>query len=126
MLLGKLKTAIDVNAIEDEHVTTTSNDPLSGKDRLKLTELIELCTQLQSIVLALETTKANQALEIGSLNRRERMIEDLDADGGVALVDETRGRNDQDMFDTSILDDEEVVDEKEVSTAESPLGFLGV
>nr|GEU91364.1 putative reverse transcriptase domain-containing protein [Tanacetum cinerariifolium] len=37
---------------------------------------------------------------------------------GVALVDETQERNDQDMFDTSIFDDEEVVAEKEVSTAE--------
>nr|GEU80224.1 xylulose kinase-1 [Tanacetum cinerariifolium] len=96
----------------DEHVTTTFNDPLlSGEDRLKLTELMELCTQLQSRVLALETTKADQALE-------GRVIEDLDADEGVALVDETQGRNDQDMFNTSILDDEEVVAEKKVSTAD--------
>nr|GEZ12867.1 hypothetical protein [Tanacetum cinerariifolium] len=84
--------------VADEHVITTSNDPLlSGEDRLKLTELMELCTQLQS---------------------RGRMIDDLDADKGFALVDETQGRNDQDMFDTSILDDEEVVAEKEVSTAD--------
>nr|GFB44889.1 hypothetical protein [Tanacetum cinerariifolium] len=39
------------------------------------------------------------------------------SDEGVALVDETHGRSDQDMFDTSIFDDEEVVAEKEVSTA---------
>nr|GEW40293.1 ribonuclease H-like domain-containing protein [Tanacetum cinerariifolium] len=141
----------------DEHVTTTSNDPLlSGEDGLKLTELMKLCTQLQSRVLALETTKANQVLEIRSLKRRVkklekkankkshklirlykigsstrvesfedaslddqedaskqgRMIADLDADEGVALVDETQGRNDQDMFDTIILDDEEVVAEE--------------
>nr|GFB15553.1 hypothetical protein [Tanacetum cinerariifolium] len=44
------------------------------------------------------------------------MIADLDADEGVALVDETQGRNDQDMLDTSILDDDEVVVKKEVST----------
>nr|GEV22997.1 putative ribonuclease H-like domain-containing protein [Tanacetum cinerariifolium] len=163
MLLGKLTTAIDVNVVEeakskkskkritevsqlsdsthdvvDEHVTTISNDPLLS-----------------------ETTKANQALEIRSLNKRVkkleknarkkthkhkrlykigsstkvessedaglddqedaskqgRMIEDLDADEGVSLVDETQGRNDQDMFDTSIFDDEEVVVEKKVSTA---------
>nr|GFA94305.1 hypothetical protein [Tanacetum cinerariifolium]GFA94856.1 hypothetical protein [Tanacetum cinerariifolium] len=97
----------------DEHVTTTSDDPLlNGEDRLKLTKMMELCTQLQSRVLALETTKANQALEIRSLklredaSKQERMIADLDADEGVALVDETQGRNDQDMFDTSILNDE--------------------
>nr|GEU54034.1 hypothetical protein [Tanacetum cinerariifolium] len=41
-----------------------------------------------------------------------RMIADLDADEGVVLVDETHGRNDQDMFDTIILDDEEVVAEE--------------
>nr|GEU40746.1 retrovirus-related Pol polyprotein from transposon TNT 1-94 [Tanacetum cinerariifolium] len=131
--------------VADEHVTTTSNDPLlSGEDRLKLTKLMELCTQLKSRVLALETTKANQALEIRSLKRRVKKIEkkakkknhklkrlykigsstrgesskdvclgdqedaskqgkiidDLDDDEGVALVDKTQGRNDQDMFDT--------------------------
>nr|GEV98959.1 retrovirus-related Pol polyprotein from transposon TNT 1-94 [Tanacetum cinerariifolium] len=76
--------------VADECVTTTSNDPLlGGEDRLKLTKLMELCTQLQSRVLTLETTKSNQALEI----RR-------------------------DMFDTSILDDEEVVAEKEISAAD--------
>nr|GEV12892.1 hypothetical protein [Tanacetum cinerariifolium] len=149
--------------VADEHVTTTSNDPLlSGEDRLKLTKLMELCTQLQSRVLALETTKSNQALEIRSLKRRvkkikkkaskkthnfkrlykigsstrvessegaslgdqedgskqESVIDDFDADKGVTLVDETQGRNDQDMFDTSILDDEEVVTEKEVTTGD--------
>nr|GEU52545.1 zinc finger, CCHC-type [Tanacetum cinerariifolium] len=148
--------------VADEHVTITSNDPLSGEDRLKLTELMELCTQLHLRALALETTKANQALEIGSLKRKvkklekkvskktnklkrlykigsstrvesskdtclgdqedaskqRRMIDDLDADEGVALVNETQERNDQDMFDTSVLDDEEVVAEKEVSTVD--------
>nr|GEW26968.1 ribonuclease H-like domain-containing protein [Tanacetum cinerariifolium] len=60
----------------DKHETTTSNDPLlSGEDRLKLTELVELCTQLQLRVLALETTKANQALEIESLKRRVKKLE---------------------------------------------------
>nr|GEW79057.1 hypothetical protein [Tanacetum cinerariifolium] len=52
------------------------------------------------------------------------MIADLDADKRVALVDENQGRNDQDMFDTSILDDEEVVAEKEVSTA-NPVPIVG-
>nr|GEW52308.1 putative ribonuclease H-like domain-containing protein [Tanacetum cinerariifolium] len=148
--------------VADNHVTTTSNDPLlSGEDRLKLTELMELYTQLQSRVLALDTIKAKQALVIGSLKRRVkklenkasekthklkrlykigsstrvksfedaglgdqedaskqgRMIDDLDADEGVTLIDETQGRNDQEMFDTSILDDEEIVAKKEVSTA---------
>nr|GEW95262.1 retrovirus-related Pol polyprotein from transposon TNT 1-94 [Tanacetum cinerariifolium] len=127
--------------VTDKHVTTTSNDSLlSDEDRQKLTELMELCTQLQSIVLALETIKANQALEIGSLKRMVKNLEKKASkkthklkrlykigsstrvesfkDAGFALVDETQGRNDQDMFDTSILNNEEVVAKKEVSTAD--------
>nr|GEX74895.1 hypothetical protein [Tanacetum cinerariifolium] len=64
------------NSVADKHVTTTSNNPLlSGEDRLKLTELMELYTHLQSRVLALETTRSNQALEIRSLKRRVKRLE---------------------------------------------------
>nr|GEW82078.1 hypothetical protein [Tanacetum cinerariifolium] len=49
----------------------------------------------------------------------------IDPLSGVALVDETRGRNDQDMFDTSIFDEEEVVTKKKVSTAD-PVTTAGV
>nr|GFB80846.1 hypothetical protein [Tanacetum cinerariifolium]GFB83193.1 hypothetical protein [Tanacetum cinerariifolium] len=128
------------------------------EDRLTLTKLMELCTQLQSRLLALETIKTNKALEIGSLKRRlkklekkaskrthklsrlykigsskrtessdeaslgdqedaskqGRIIDNLNADKGVTLVDEAQGRNGQDMFNTSVLDDEEVVVEKEL------------
>nr|GEZ42435.1 hypothetical protein [Tanacetum cinerariifolium] len=48
-------------------------------------------------------------------SKQGRIIDNLDADVEVTLVDETQGRNDQDMFDTSVL--EEVVAKKEVSTA---------
>ncbi|GJU62238.1 copia protein [Tanacetum coccineum] len=42
------------NDVPDENVPTTSNDLLlSGEDRLKLTELIDLCTNLQKKVLDL-------------------------------------------------------------------------
>ncbi|GJS59923.1 hypothetical protein Tco_0654707, partial [Tanacetum coccineum] len=52
-----------------ENVSKLSNDPLlarrntlrSGEDRLKLEELMELCTTLQSKVLGLKTTKTTQA-----------------------------------------------------------------
>nr|GFA53529.1 hypothetical protein [Tanacetum cinerariifolium] len=70
-----------------EHVTTTSNDPLSGLGDQK------------------------------DASKQKRKIVDLDADEGVALVDGTLERNDQDKFDTSIFDDEEVVAKKEVSIA---------
>ncbi|GKA61233.1 hypothetical protein Tco_0760640 [Tanacetum coccineum] len=110
-----------------ESVPTHSNDLLlSGEDSLKLNELMELCTILQSRVLALETKKTNQALEIDSLKRRvqklekrkgqelidskgcTRKIADLDADVEVTLIDETQGRNDEEMFDTGMLEGDEV------------------
>nr|GEX06227.1 hypothetical protein [Tanacetum cinerariifolium] len=98
----------------EEHVTTTSNDPLlSGEDRLKLTELMELCTKLQSRVLALETTKANQVLEIRSLKRRVKKLE-KNASKKTHKLKRLGGMINT-CFDNSILDDEEVVAEKEVS-----------
>ncbi|GKA35793.1 putative ribonuclease H-like domain-containing protein [Tanacetum coccineum] len=62
-----------------ESVSKLSNDPLlargntlrSGEDSLKLNELMELCTNLQTRVLDLETTKTTQANEIASLNGQE-------------------------------------------------------
>ncbi|GJZ01485.1 hypothetical protein Tco_0519446 [Tanacetum coccineum] len=61
---------------DEAHVSTPSCDPpQSGEDRMKLIELMNLCTQLQSRVLALETTKSNQALEIESLKRRVKSLE---------------------------------------------------
>nr|GEW57320.1 hypothetical protein [Tanacetum cinerariifolium] len=102
----------------------------SSKDRLKLSELMELCTQLQLRVLVVETTKTIgssrriESLDEASLgdqedaSKQQRINDNLDADEGVTLVDETQRRNDQDMFDTGVLDDEEVVSKKEVSTAD--------
>nr|GEU43262.1 hypothetical protein [Tanacetum cinerariifolium] len=144
--VATISTGLDTRS---ERVSKFSNDPplsrvntlRSGDDRLQLSELMELCTQLQSRVLALETTKTNQALEIGSLKRRVkkleknaskrthklkrlykicsskrikssnetslsdqedaskqgRIIDNLNVDKGVTLVDETQGRNDQDI-----------------------------
>ncbi|GKE26276.1 hypothetical protein Tco_1441660, partial [Tanacetum coccineum] len=73
-------------AVNEEHVPTPSNDPLiSGEDRLKLNELMELCTNLSQRVLDLENTKTSQAAEITKLKEREdafkqrRKIVDLDA-----------------------------------------------
>ncbi|GKE42589.1 hypothetical protein Tco_1469873 [Tanacetum coccineum] len=42
---------------------------------MKLIELMNLCTQLQSRVLALENIKSNHALEIESLKRRVKSLE---------------------------------------------------
>ncbi|GJX95182.1 retrovirus-related pol polyprotein from transposon TNT 1-94 [Tanacetum coccineum] len=101
---------------------------------MQLKELMNFCTKLQQRVLDLENTKISQAQEITSLKKRVkslgdqedtskqgRKINDIDADAEITLVDETRGRhNDDPMFDTGVLNDEEVfigqdMAEKEVS-----------
>ncbi|GJU83900.1 hypothetical protein Tco_1291446 [Tanacetum coccineum] len=139
-------------AANKEHVPTYSNDPLlSGEDRLKLNELMEICTNLQTKILDLETSKTAQAQEISSLKQRvehlekkkksrphglkrlykEKKIDEIDQDAEVTLVDETQGRNgDNLMFDNGVLDNEEVfvehdmaekevdIDEKNVSTSD--------
>ncbi|GJR97978.1 hypothetical protein Tco_0270152 [Tanacetum coccineum] len=54
-----------------KHVSTPSCDPpQSGEDRMKLTDFMDLCAQLQSRVLDLEKSKTTQAKEITSLKKR--------------------------------------------------------
>ncbi|GKC84804.1 hypothetical protein Tco_1140521 [Tanacetum coccineum] len=123
-----------------QHVPTHSNDPLlSGEDRLKLNELMELCTNLPQRVLDLENIKTSQAVEITKLKegvkkierriksrtlglkrlRKGRKITVLDADATVTLVDDAQGRNDDKlMFDTRVFDEQEVEVEKAVIPAE--------
>ncbi|GJX92981.1 hypothetical protein Tco_0347567 [Tanacetum coccineum] len=100
-----------------ESVPIHSNDPLlSGEDRLKLNELMELCTNLSQRVLDLENIKTSQAAEITKLKER---VKKLERRNKVTLIDETQGRNDDNlMFDTKVLDEQEVEVEKVVSTAE--------
>ncbi|GJX29051.1 hypothetical protein Tco_0237130 [Tanacetum coccineum] len=93
--------------VPDENVPTTSNDPLlSGEDRLKLTKLMNLCTNFQKKVLDLEKAKTAQDSEIASLKRVEssdeasfgdqedaskqgRRIVDIDADAEEIEVEKT-------------------------------------
>nr|GEY59754.1 hypothetical protein [Tanacetum cinerariifolium] len=67
------------DSLERATTTTTSSDtkqdrgvntPESEEDILKLNELMDLCTILQNMVLALEATKTSQPQEIDSLKRR--------------------------------------------------------
>nr|GEU42925.1 hypothetical protein [Tanacetum cinerariifolium] len=66
-----------------ERVSKFSNDSLlargntlqSDEDRLKLNELMELCTTLKSRVLDLEKIKTTQALEIDSFKRTVKKLE---------------------------------------------------
>nr|GEX58917.1 hypothetical protein [Tanacetum cinerariifolium] len=60
----------------EEGVLTTSNDPLpSGDDRMQLTELMNLCTNLQKQVLDLEKAKTDQVKEIADLKKRVKKLE---------------------------------------------------
>ncbi|GJZ46010.1 hypothetical protein Tco_0593606 [Tanacetum coccineum] len=121
----------------EEHVPTHSNDPLlSGKDIMKLTKLMDMCTKLSERVLDLEHTKTAQAQEITNLklgvNKLEKKagfrthnfkrlykrsrIEAIDRDAEVTLV-ETQMRNDENddnlMFDTGVYDGDEIAVETE-------------
>nr|GFB83655.1 hypothetical protein [Tanacetum cinerariifolium] len=102
-----------------ERVSKFFNDPplsrvntlRSGEDRLQLKELMKLCIKLSDMVLDWEKTKTAQAKEIANLKKRVKRqgrIEDVDVDDNITHV------NDQEMFDTGVLDDEEVVVEKAV------------
>ncbi|GJU68040.1 putative ribonuclease H-like domain-containing protein [Tanacetum coccineum] len=128
-------TMLDMVADEDvivERVTKQSNDPLSGEDRLKLQELMEICPNLQRRVLTLEETKTTQAAEIIILKKWVKMLEkgkktrtpklkrlykgrkiaDIDKYANITLVDRDQGKNDDNiMFDINDLARDEVVGE---------------
>ncbi|GJR01624.1 retrovirus-related pol polyprotein from transposon TNT 1-94 [Tanacetum coccineum] len=119
----------------NDSVLAGVNTPQSDEDRLKLNELIEFYTKLQQRFLDLENTKTAQAQEITSLKLRvkklekkggsrthklkrlykRRKIDDIDKDAEITLVHETQGRyGDEEMFDTGVLDGDEVLAEPEV------------
>ncbi|GKB61836.1 hypothetical protein Tco_0918022 [Tanacetum coccineum] len=59
-----------------ESMPIHSNDPLlSGKDRLKLTDLMDMCTKLSERLLDLEHTKTAQAQKIINLKLRVKKLE---------------------------------------------------
>ncbi|GJR08041.1 putative ribonuclease H-like domain-containing protein [Tanacetum coccineum] len=69
----------EVSQDETEHeesVPTPSNDPQpSGEDSMQLTDLMVLCTKLQTQVLDLEKSKDAQAKEIAALKKRVQKLE---------------------------------------------------
>nr|GEZ24099.1 hypothetical protein [Tanacetum cinerariifolium] len=131
-----------------ESVSKHSNDSLvargntlqSDEDKMKLDELMKLCTTLQNMVLDLEQTNTTQRNEIDSLKRsvesssnEESLGKDaskkgrrIDADENIALINDA----DNEMFDVDALGGEEmfvvgqnenvvkeIVDAAQVSTA---------
>ncbi|GJQ94471.1 hypothetical protein Tco_0005610 [Tanacetum coccineum] len=132
-----------------ENVSKHSNDSLlargntlqSDEDRLKLDELMALCTTLQNRVLDLEKTMTTQANDIASLKRRVKKLEKkirsrthrlkrlYKVDDDITLVS-VQDDADKEMFDVDALNGkevfvagqnknvvEEVVDAAQVSTA---------
>ncbi|GKD27687.1 hypothetical protein Tco_1233901 [Tanacetum coccineum] len=110
---------------------------------------MELYTNLSQRVLDLEKIKTSQAAEITGLKERVKQLEkkrgsrthrlkrlrkgkkiaDIDDDAKVTLIDETQERNDNLVYDTGVLDDEEVFVghgevEKEVSVVD-PVTTVG-
>ncbi|GJX17881.1 hypothetical protein Tco_0218713 [Tanacetum coccineum] len=110
-----------------ENVSKLSNDSLlargntlqSDEDRLKLNELMELCTTLQKKVLDLEKTKTTQANEIATrvessgdeenlgedASKQERRINSINADEDITLVNDNA---DKEMFGVDALNGKEV------------------
>ncbi|GJS47780.1 hypothetical protein Tco_0597901, partial [Tanacetum coccineum] len=105
---------------------------------------------LPNDVLDLEEAKTAQVNEIASLNKRVKQLEkrrksrtsglkrlrnedaskqgrkvaDLDADEEVTLIDETQDKNDEDlMFDTDVLNGDEVFEEPIVNAAKTTSSF---
>ncbi|GJV02227.1 hypothetical protein Tco_1335796 [Tanacetum coccineum] len=142
-------TNVAGEAFTEENVTKHSNDLLLSVIDLETTKTTQgsEIASLKRRVKKLEnknksrTHKLKRLYKVGLSRRVEssdeaslgdqedaskqgRKIDDIDADAGITLVDETQGRHDDDlMFDTSVLNDEEVfagqdMAEKEVSTAD--------
>nr|GEW35155.1 hypothetical protein [Tanacetum cinerariifolium] len=125
----------------EESVPITSNDLLpSVEDRMQLTKLMNLCTNLQKQVLDLEKSKTAQAKEIVDLKKRVKKLERKKKSRILGLKrlwkigSTARGRmNEEEMFRVNDFDGDEVImdatadeeveqstkaAEKEVSTAD--------
>ncbi|GJR14874.1 hypothetical protein Tco_0797526 [Tanacetum coccineum] len=86
---------------QDDSVPTPSNDPpLSGLKRLRKVDMSR----------RVESYKDKDSLgDHEDASKQGRSIEDIDKDADVSLVDDTRGRSDnEEMFDTNELHSDEV------------------
>ncbi|GJX45367.1 hypothetical protein Tco_0262043, partial [Tanacetum coccineum] len=104
---------------DEESVPTTSNDPPpNGEDRMQLSDLMLLCTNLQKQVLDLEKAKDAQAKEIDVLKKRVQKLEKRKKSRTTGLkrlrkVGETRR-----IESTKDVEQSTKVDVMEVSTVE--------
>ncbi|GKE12181.1 hypothetical protein Tco_1415732, partial [Tanacetum coccineum] len=126
-------------AEHEESVPIPSNDlQPSGEDSMQLTDLMVLCTKLQTHVLDLQKAKDDQAKELATFKRRIQMLERKKMSRPTGLkrlrkvgmsrrvessedreINETQERQDDDlMFDTGVLEDDEMHVEAKVDGKE--------
>nr|GEW90920.1 hypothetical protein [Tanacetum cinerariifolium] len=126
----KKQTIVANSTIEAEYVAASSccgkcfgfkinylimgNTLQSDEDRMKLNELLELCSNFQNMVLELEKAKTSQHNEIASLKRRVKNLEKrhrgikvIDTDEDITLIND-QDDADKDMFDVNVLGGKEV------------------
>ncbi|GKB21582.1 hypothetical protein Tco_0855505 [Tanacetum coccineum] len=104
--------------INVESVPTHSNDPLlSGEERLKLNELMELCTNLSQRVLDLENTNTSQTAEITKLKERVGRTARIESSKDKGLGDQEDASKQGRKIADIDADEEKVEVEKVVSTA---------
>ncbi|GJS52252.1 cytochrome f, plastidic [Tanacetum coccineum] len=104
-------------AEHEESVPTPSNDPqASGEDSMKLTDLMVLCTNLQTQVLDLQKAKQAQAKEIVALKKRIQRLErrKISRPTGLKRLKKVERQDDDLIFDTGVLDDVEMPVEAKV------------
>ncbi|GJR65307.1 putative ribonuclease H-like domain-containing protein [Tanacetum coccineum] len=128
----KTQSKATPNEAGSQGTTLGGNILRSGEDSLKLNELMEFCTNLQTRVLNLETTKTTQANEIASLKRRVKKLEkknqnsgedaskhgrritDINDDEDITLVNDQID-TDAEMFDVDTLTGDDVLAEQVVA-----------
>ncbi|GKA65786.1 putative ribonuclease H-like domain-containing protein, partial [Tanacetum coccineum] len=101
-------------AEHEESVPTPSNDPQpSGEDSMQLTDLMVLCTKLQTQVLDLQKAKDAQAKEIAALKKRIQRVESSEDQESLGAPEDAskQGRSIKDI-DADVDDDEIPVEAK--------------
>ncbi|GJX76187.1 hypothetical protein Tco_0322998 [Tanacetum coccineum] len=102
------------------------NTPQSDEDRIKLKELMEICTKLSEKVLDLEKAKTAQAKEIASLKRRSLGEEDASKQGRNLKQRSIFEESDFDADMDKVFKDVEGYAETEVNIASAPVTTAGV
>ncbi|GJU37266.1 ribonuclease H-like domain-containing protein [Tanacetum coccineum] len=115
-----IQEPITDEATNEEHVLVHSNDPLLSVLDLENTKTSEdaMNTKLKEGVKKLERRNKSRTLGLKRLRKVGRSAQVVSSeDEEVTLVDEAQERNDDNlMFDTRVLDEQEVEVEKVVST----------